>query len=757
MYTEELHMNYQKSIQAFMSSYPYINAELVRQIDSYSRSCALCMWDSLSVELPVCTKNANEVYASDGYYCDLSEKQVQEMLDDLRSQQYVIPVPKFFQQIAEQDSKDATDFSRRLASCFKLMMIAFALIDNSIQQAEVKIIAEIYSKLILICDACHVKAYDDNINIYDLVEEDSPVQDPQPSIHISAPPQIQSQSVAVTTKQPDKATTSDNGRAPLESLNHLIGLTTVKKEISEITDLAAIQQKRKEVGLPVSNISYHLVFTGNPGTGKTTVARLVAQIYKELGILSKGHLIEASAKDLIAGYVGQTAIKTGELLAKAYGGVLFIDEAYTLVDKNGQGYGQEAIDTLLKEMEDHRDDLVVIVAGYDEPMEQFIESNPGLKSRFNRFIHFEDYTANEMYEIFCKLCAQNEYSVEEAAGVIIQNYLSIISQDHDSDFANARTVRNVFETIIAKQASRIASKPRKTKAVLSTITEEDVSWCLQSKEQEEESLESLLASINDLVGLKGVKEELSDLMFMVQHQQKRKAQGLAVPTLSLHLVFTGNPGTGKTTVARIVAKIYKALGILSKGHLVETDRSGLVAGYIGQTAIKTQEVINRAMGGVLFIDEAYTLSEGGSNDFGQEAIDTLLKAMEDNREDLIVIAAGYDQQMERFVHSNPGLESRFHQYIHFEDYTAAEMCQIFKLMCRKNQYELSEDGTAALEQFFSTVPISEIGNGRGARNLFERAITQQAKRIAQTAIDSEQELSIINAVDIANAAKKGGF
>jgi len=753
MYTEELHMNYQKSIQAFMSAYPYINAEMIRQIDSYSRSCALCMWDSLSVALPVCTKNANEIYASDGYYCEFSENQIQEMLDDLRKTHYVIPVPPFFQKIAERDCTDNTDFSRRLASCFKLMMLAFALIDNALQQTEIKIIAELYSKLILVCDACHVKQYNDSVDLYDLADEE-PI--PSSQLPIKMQPLTSPVRTVAVSKKENKPEPQVEETEPLELLEHLIGLNSVKKEIGEVKALVTVQQKRREVGLPVSDISYHLVFTGNPGTGKTTVARLVAQIYKELGILSKGHLVEAAAKDLVAGYVGQTAIKTGELIEKALGGVLFIDEAYSLVDKNGQGYGQEAIDTLLKEMEDHRNDLVVIVAGYDEPMQQFIESNPGLKSRFNRFIHFEDYTPEEMYEIFCKLCSKNAYTIEEAAEPILKDYFASLRKELSDDFANARTVRNTFETVIAKQASRIASKSRKTKALLSTITEEDVAWCRMDSEKEE-SLESLLASINELVGLHAVKEELSDLMYVVQHQQKRKAQGLAVPALSLHLVFMGNPGTGKTTVARYVARIYKALGILSKGHLVETDRSGLVAGYVGQTAIKTQEVINRAMGGVLFIDEAYTLSEGGSNDFGQEAIDTLLKAMEDNRDDLIVIAAGYDQQMERFVHSNPGLESRFHQFIHFEDYSAAEMCQIFKLLCKKNQYELSEDGLTALDQFFSGISISEIGNGRGARNLFERAITQQAKRIAQTAPTAEQELSTITAADIVSAAKKGGF
>ena len=542
----------------------------------------------------------------------------------------------------------------------------------------------------------------------------------------------------------------DQSTDPIEKLNSLIGLSSAKKSINELRNFAKIQNLRKSKGLPTSDISYHLVFTGNPGTGKTTVARLVAEIYKELGLVSKGHLIEASAKDLIAGYTGQTAIKTGEVINEALGGVLFIDEAYTLVDEDGKGFGQEAIDTILKEMEDHRDDFAVIVAGYSKPMDKFIRSNPGLKSRFNRFVHFDDYTPEELFKIFQSLCEKNAYTTTEETDKIIKDHFSVLSKTASDDFANARTVRNLFESIIAKQASRISCETDLSIEMLSQITEADIACCIESTTPTE-SLDDILAELNSLIGLEMVKDEIADLVHVVEHQQRRKAQGLRVPPMSLHLVFMGNPGTGKTTVARYISRIYKCLGLLSKGQLIETDRSGLVAGYIGQTAIKTQEKINEAMGGVLFIDEAYTLNGESNNDFGQEAIDTLLKAMEDKRDDFVVVVAGYPDLMDKFVQSNPGLESRFNRYIHFEDYNADEMLSIFKMSCRKNQYTITEAAETAIKNYFSTISISDIANGRGVRNLFEKIVTQQAKRKGVISESETDDLSTITEEDVLNA------
>ena len=265
------------------------------------------------------------------------------------------------------------------------------------------------------------------------------------------------------------------------------------------------------------------------------------------------------------------------------------------------------------------------------------------------------------------------------------------------------------------------------------------------------SLEEALARLSKLEGLKTVKSQVCDWVDQIKVFKMRKERGMSVPDMTYHMVFTGNPGTGKTTVARLMAQIYCALGILSEGHLVEVDRSDLVAGYVGQTAVKTREVAKKAYGGVLFIDEAYTLANGGSNDFGQEAIDTLLKEMEDNRDNLVVIVAGYENLMEKFIESNPGLRSRFKNYIQFNDYTGEELYKIFIGLCNKNQYTVESEARLAIAEYFNGLYKNRnknFGNGRDVRNTFESIITRQSKRVARLSNPTDDEMTMITMADL---------
>lgn len=270
-----------------------------------------------------------------------------------------------------------------------------------------------------------------------------------------------------------------------------------------------------------------------------------------------------------------------------------------------------------------------------------------------------------------------------------------------------------------------------------------------------ENIEDLKAELAELIGLDNIKKEVNNLINMVSVHKMRESHGLKAADMSLHMVFTGNPGTGKTTIARMMARIYRSLGVLSKGQLVEVDRSGVVAGYVGQTAAKTSKVIESAIGGVLFIDEAYSLSSKSENDFGLEAIDTLLKAMEDKRDDLIVIVAGYDELMDGFIHSNPGLESRFNRYMHFDDYSVDEMLQILDLQLKKGQYTLDEAAKSAVRNYIEAANTSStaFGNARGVRNIFEKLLVEQANRIAAMTEITKDDLLTITEADVLAAHK----
>lgn len=332
-----------------------------------------------------------------------------------------------------------------------------------------------------------------------------------------------------------------------------------------------------------------------------------------------------------------------------------------------------------------------------------------------------------------------------------------------------RTQMDVIETLISNNMKRVAddfwgtpankqpvdknkgkASENAAKPEIQTQKESDQS---ETEALPVENIDDLKKELNDLIGLEGIKKEVNNLINMVTIHKLRQEKGLKSVDMSLHMVFSGNPGTGKTTIARIMSRIYRSLGILSKGQLVEVDRSGLVAGYVGQTATKTSKVIESAMGGVLFIDEAYALASKSENDFGLEAIDTLLKAMEDHRDDLVVIVAGYDGLMDDFIHSNPGLESRFNRYLHFDDYTVDEMLGILDLQLKKGQYTLDEAARTAVRKYIEDSNTSSIafGNARGIRNIFEKLLVEQANRLAAMDNPSCEDLIAITEADVAAA------
>lgn len=542
-----------------------------------------------------------------------------------------------------------------------------------------------------------------------------------------------------------------------------VGLEVVRQEVFRQASYIQVQKLRAQQGLRVPTWpSRHLVFLGNPGTGKTTIARIIAGLYQRLGILRTDKVVETDRAGLVAAYIGQTALKTRAVVESALGGVLFVDEAYALARAGSQDFGREAIETLLKMMEDHRDDLVVIVAGYTAEMDDFIKSNPGLASRFNRYIHFPDYTPAELLKIFLNFCAKHSYVLSESTHHGLQTIFSREIQVQRERFSNARYVRNLFEKVIEAQAQRLFAMPQASKADLQAILPVDVESGLDETLPADDGMsthyQDVLKRLNSLVGLRHVKQQVHRLFAFVRLQRARAKAGRKVPTgFSQHLVFTGNPGTGKTAVARIVADLYCSLGIIPSNHIVEVDRSGLVAGYVGQSAIKTREVLESALGGVLFIDEAYALAHGDNgNDFGREVVDTLLKFMEDHRDQLVVIVAGYPQPMKVFINSNPGLRSRFNHFIEFDDYGPAELLGIFDAFCHESEYVLAAPARSLLQENFTALfqAGQTTANGRFVRNLFERCIEVQAERIALLGENPGVDLNALMTVDVAGALRE---
>ena len=520
----------------------------------------------------------------------------------------------------------------------------------------------------------------------------------------------------------------------LKDMDSFIGMNEVKKAVREIAFSVKNGLERKDRGLGGGEkMAMHVVLTGNPGTGKTTIARKLGEILSAIGYLESGHVVEVDRSKMVSQYQGETPKLVNRLCDKAKGGILFVDEAYTLAPLNQSGErdqsGAEALETLMKRMEDDRGNFVVITAGYRMEMDNLFRINPGFKSRFNYFLNIDDYSPEELYEILLCFARDKKYIISPQAEDIIKTVIREKYEHRDKDFANGRTMRQLFDTICKRQAERLQQNDlqQTSDEELMTILPEDVPY----EKPKTVDFNDCLKDLDGLVGLKSVKEEITNLASFLNLQIQR---GESNTFQGKHYIFTGNPGTGKTTVARIMANVFKTLGILSRGQLVEADRSKLVAGFSGQTAIKTNQLVDSAMGGVLFIDEAYTLASGDNDSFGSEAIDTLLKRLEDDRGKFICIVAGYTRQMHDFIDSNPGMKSRFTQTINFEDYTSEELSQIFFNMVTARKFSMDDEVKDAVKRMFDQIYLRRdrnFGNAREARKMFDETVENQSHRLVE--------------------------
>lgn len=540
------------------------------------------------------------------------------------------------------------------------------------------------------------------------------------------------------------------------SLDALIGLTDAKAQIRELMHSVEAAKARVEKGLGGELPKIHIQFIGNPGTGKTTVARMLGELFNAIGLLPSSKVIECDRSKLVAQYVGQTAPLVNEYCDKAMGGILFIDEAYALKQGEGDSFGQEAVDTLLKRMEDDRGKFVVIAAGYRDEMANFIASNSGFESRFTHKIELPDYNVEELTAIYKLYVKNKEYTLANDAELVLNSIIKKIYESRSKTFANARTIRNLFDETIRRQSKRVMelSESEQTKEAYMEIKAEDIQ--IEETENKEETKEDILKELDGMIGLDGVKKAVRELMDSIEMAKERaEATGDEAKNPVKHIVFTGNPGTGKTTVARIMGKLFKAIGLLPSSEVHEVARAEMISEFVGATAGKVNSVCDKAIGGTLFIDEAYTLNQGRDDRYGHEAIDTLLKRMEDDRGKYVVIAAGYKQNMEDFIQSNPGLKSRFTTFIHLEDYNPEQLYALFVLYSKKEKFLLEDTAIGTLKDCISYIYENrgpDFANGRTIRNFYDKVKEKQSSRIVKLSKEERSKVLCLLASEDIKAA-----
>jgi SpoVK/Ycf46/Vps4 family AAA+-type ATPase len=558
----------------------------------------------------------------------------------------------------------------------------------------------------------------------------------------------------------------------MAELDAMIGLTPVKEQVRSIAASIEAARRRTVAGISTERPMRHFVFLGPPGTGKTTVARVLAKIFYAFGLLATPEVIEAHRADLVGEYLGATAIKTNELVDSALNGVLFIDEAYSLVNEgDGQAdrFGQEAVQALLKRAEDNRDNLIIILAGYEKQMESFLGSNPGLASRFATRLKFSSYSPNEMMALAqAAIERRGERLDGDARPVLYRKFEEVGRRRIADDLGNGRFVRSLIEKAgQARDVRVITSTQNPAEQDLLTIRAGDLEQGyaeLTSRlrgYEDTPTVEGALAELDWLVGLDPVKQQVRAIAAQLRVAKMRSRQGLSSQPPARHFVFTGPPGTGKTTVSRILGRIFAAHGLLVRPEVIEAHRADLVGEHLGSTAIKTGKLIDSAMGGVLFIDEAYSLNNAGydgGDAFGSEAVQTLLKRAEDDRDRLVIVLAGYPDDMDRFLRSNPGLASRFSTRVTFPSYSPNELVEISGRLAKGADDRFDPAALEVLRGIFAHAcaegRIDELGNGRFARSLYERACACRDLRVENLADPSRDDLIILTAADVEAAYRE---
>jgi SpoVK/Ycf46/Vps4 family AAA+-type ATPase len=536
---------------------------------------------------------------------------------------------------------------------------------------------------------------------------------------------------------------------PVAELAALPGLSSVREQLEPLINAVRAERARRAAGIDLQPAWKNLVFTGPPGTGKTRVAATLGRIYRQIGLLPSENLIEITRADLSGDYSYETRRLVAEAMDRAAGGVLLISDAH--LPGSTPTEDARALRLLEQQLTASRGgDLIVILAGPDQPVGRLLASRSSLARQFPAVIRFPLYTPAELAEVFAYRARQGGLTLTSEAAAKARILITEATRDAGSGAGSARLAVHWLDEAALRQGRRIMS-PGADQDALGVITAEDIPSLSGSADGASQPGDPI-AELDAMTGLRAVKEQVRLMAAEAQAEQLRRDAGMPERWPSRHMIFTGQPGTAKTTVARLIAAIYCQLGLLTTGHLVEVARADLVARYIGQTAPQVTEAVTRALGGVLFIDEAYTLTISSSdNDFGPEAIATLIKLMEDHRRDLVVIAAGYEAQMRQFLQANPGLASRIPRIVHFPGYADDELITIFGDMATQAGFHLADGVTGRLSAILAGTPRGDdFGNARYVRNLLDGAIAAQALRITTTS-PSSAEIRTLRPEDLPSA------
>jgi len=547
------------------------------------------------------------------------------------------------------------------------------------------------------------------------------------------------------------AAPSDDLVSVQAKISALVGLDNVKNEMAQIVAAGKHREELLKEGNQIEIPELHQIFLGNPGTGKTTVARLYGELLKAAGILPKGHLVETSRADLADPW--RAASKLKDYFEQAEGGVLFIDEAYSLASDNHNAGGREAIDELVFQLESRRGQVAVVVAGYQGKMQKFLSANIGLKSRFRDALLFPDMSDAQLLTAFKDMVAKEGLSLGDGTEQAVRNRIK--SYARGAGFGNVREIRKLYAVTKERLALRYYVDrdnidPRK-------INPEDVPGIVAGRFDESRFNEAV-SRLDSRIGLTTVKRVIKDFANQVRLAKLQEEAGRnPAPIQAGHMAFLGNPGTGKTMVASFLGEIFASLGYLKSGHMVYANRNSLVAQYIGQTAPKVKAVVDQALDGILFIDEAYALVQGAENDFGPEAVATLIEEMERHRDRLIVVFAGYSEELESMLQSNPGLKSRVNHFVKFEDYNKEELMKICELIVEDMKLTITPEALELCgERLAAQIGTPEFGNARAARNLIDTANINMANRIFSMSSSARKGdvLSLIEAEDIPKQATR---